>query len=417
MWSSLNQLSNLATQGLAAASEAVNQASEAVTQAATESLRRISNDDDTQENSQASGDNNSNADKAKDNVSTDPINSSCPVATKQDENTSETTKNITDQADQMADSFFNFASQLADEAYKNTLSFTTQAVEQANQAHAQISQQTGEIYNTIMENEVVNNVVKTVEDKTILGDFHKEQSKHINEINELNKASCLPWEGYENSEGLEEKIRALSKDERNFKRNPPNGVSFQFVYKESFQQALMVLEADEDLQKMRFALVPKKMKEEIFWRNYFYRVSLIKQSYQLKELSGSRNSLNNVEASQEKDLPGNSVGSGLGSKTTSRNSQQPADDEKPATSEDEVLEEDPNFASAEFDGQVNADDLQAEMEALGMDDNVDWEKELQDELNEYEVVPENEENQSASKKGSTATSEGWEKEVEDMLNW
>jgi len=132
---------------------------------------------------------------------------------------------------------------------------------------------------------------------------------------------------------------------------------------------------------------------------------------------------------------GNSIGSGLGSKTTSKNSQEPAN-EKPASSEDEVhcdyktkkdddfikflndviindvsLEEDPNFATDDFNTDLNADELQEEMKALGMDDNVDWEKELQEELNEYEVVPENE-----KKGGSDHTSESWEKEVEDMLN-
>jgi len=52
------------------------------------------------------------------------------------------------------------------------------------------------------------------------------------------------------------------------------------------------------------------------------------------------------------------------------------------------------------------------MKALGMDDNVDWEKELQEELNEYEVVPENEKEVG----NSVAASESWEKEVQDMLN-
>ena len=36
---------------------------------------------------------------------------------------------------------------------------------------------------------------------------------------------------------------------------------------------------------MRFKLVPKKIKEEDFWRNYFYRVSLIKQSVALHSMS------------------------------------------------------------------------------------------------------------------------------------
>ena len=132
---------------------------------------------------------------------------------------------------------------------------------------------------------------------------------------------------------------------------------------------------------------------------------------------------------------GNSIGSGLGSKTTSKNSQEPAN-EKAASSEDEVhrdlkkddklsdldilvdkylnndalFEEDPNFATDDFNTDLNADELQEEMKALGMDDNVDWEKELQEELNEYEVVPEN------SEKKDSNQSSSWEKEVQDMLN-
>ena len=32
---------------------------------------------------------------------------------------------------------------------------------------------------------------------------------------------------------------------------------------------------------MRYELVPKKVKEDEFWRNYFYRVGLVKQSFEL----------------------------------------------------------------------------------------------------------------------------------------
>jgi len=42
--------------------------------------------------------------------------------------------------------------------------------------------------------------------------------------------------------------------------------------------ALAVLEHDPNLTEMRFQLVPKVTKEVDFWRNYFYRISLIKQS-------------------------------------------------------------------------------------------------------------------------------------------
>ena len=47
---------------------------------------------------------------------------------------------------------------------------------------------------------------------------------------------------------------------------------------------MAVLEHDENLIEMRFQLVPKVTKEVDFWRNYFYRISLIKQSAQPLDL-------------------------------------------------------------------------------------------------------------------------------------
>lgn len=41
---------------------------------------------------------------------------------------------------------------------------------------------------------------------------------------------------------------------------------------------------DAALEKMRFELVPKIITEENFWRNYFYRVSLICQASDLGTL-------------------------------------------------------------------------------------------------------------------------------------
>ena len=35
------------------------------------------------------------------------------------------------------------------------------------------------------------------------------------------------------------------------------------------------------IEVCRYELVPKAIKEDEFWRNYFYRVSLIKQSFEL----------------------------------------------------------------------------------------------------------------------------------------
>lgn len=41
---------------------------------------------------------------------------------------------------------------------------------------------------------------------------------------------------------------------------------------------------DQQLEKMRFELVPKIITEENFWKNYFYRVSLICQASDLGTL-------------------------------------------------------------------------------------------------------------------------------------
>ncbi|VDI03115.1 Hypothetical predicted protein [Mytilus galloprovincialis] len=80
-------------------------------------------------------------------------------------------------------------------------------------------------------------------------------------------------------------------DKRNFVRNPPAGVQFQFEFEASYPVAMATLQEDSNLQKMRFDLVPKQVKEDIFWRNYFYRVSLIKQSTQLTSLAQETGSM------------------------------------------------------------------------------------------------------------------------------
>lgn len=41
--------------------------------------------------------------------------------------------------------------------------------------------------------------------------------------------------------------------------------------------AMATLKQDPNLDKMRFYLVPREVEELVFWRNYFYRISLLKQ--------------------------------------------------------------------------------------------------------------------------------------------
>eukprot|EP01147_Barroeca_monosierra_P009176 gene9176-1467_t len=110
-------------------------------------------------------------------------------------------------------------------------------------------------------------------------DFDREHQRFIHEKhNKLTGAAVPPWVGCDDEEQLREKILALSHDERNVTRDPPPGAQFSFTFDESFPVAQAILIHDQRLEKLRFKLVPKTISEPVFWRNYFYRVELIKQS-------------------------------------------------------------------------------------------------------------------------------------------
>lgn len=135
------------------------------------------------------------------------------------------------------------------------------------------------------------NVKQTVEEKTIIGDFEKEQERFVTENRDRHSKSEVavpPWVGFNEEEQMKSQILALSSDKRNFVRNPPSGVQFDFDFSTSYPVAMAMLQEDQKLNKMRFELVPKHVKEEAFWRNYFYRVSLIKQSAQLSSMEQER---------------------------------------------------------------------------------------------------------------------------------
>ncbi|XP_070189867.1 synapse-associated protein 1-like isoform X2 [Littorina saxatilis] len=243
--------------------------------------------------------------------------------------------------------------------------------------------------------EQANKLKTTVEEKTILGDFNKEHEKFLTEKKEHKKqedAAVPPWVGYNEEEAMKNQILALSSDRRNFLRNPPSGVKYQFDFNQAYPIALATLQEDPNLQKMRFELVPKKTTEENFWRNYFYRVSLIKQSTQLTSLtqqagdnrssSSSRRSSDSSSTEQkeeeEEDTAKDSSVQEAGSKEESEVPDSPTQDE---------------FVSDTFSQQqLTEEEVRREMEQLGVKDDqkqeevADWEKELQQELQDYEMV-------------------------------
>ncbi|XP_017775753.1 PREDICTED: synapse-associated protein of 47 kDa isoform X3 [Nicrophorus vespilloides] len=124
-------------------------------------------------------------------------------------------------------------------------------------------------------------IKETVEKNTILGDFNKEQEAFSKNQTGGSSNALPPWNGCANEEALKEECLTLSTDKRNFVRSPPAGVDFHFDYDISYPVAMAIMEMDPNLEKMRYDLVPKLITEENFWRNYFYRVSLICQANEL----------------------------------------------------------------------------------------------------------------------------------------
>ncbi|XP_065907438.1 synapse-associated protein of 47 kDa-like [Dysidea avara] len=123
-------------------------------------------------------------------------------------------------------------------------------------------------------------VQTTLADNSVFTEFQTKQKQFIRQQQKEKDAAVPPWVGYNEEEQMKTQILALSSDQRNVLRPPPSGVPFYFNFQHSYPVAMAILAEDPALQKLRFELVPKKLTEEQFWKNYFYRVSLIKQSLQ-----------------------------------------------------------------------------------------------------------------------------------------
>ncbi|CAK6450636.1 unnamed protein product [Pipistrellus nathusii] len=251
-------------------------------------------------------------------------------------------------------------------------------------------------------------------DKTIIGDFQKEQKKFVEEQHtKKSEAAVPPWVDSNDEETIQQQILALSADKRNFLRDPPIGVQFHFDFDQMYPVALVMLQEDELLSRMRFALVPKLVKEEVFWRNYFYRVSLIKQSAQLTALAAQQQAAGKEKSFGRDDvLPLTEAVRPKTPPVVIKSQLKTQEDEEEISTSPGVSE----FVSDAFDAcNIDQEDLRKEMEQLVLDkkqeetpvleeDSTDWEKELQQELQEYEVVAESEKRD-----------ENWDKEIEKLL--
>ncbi|KAF9948234.1 hypothetical protein BGZ72_009834 [Mortierella alpina] len=242
--------------------------------------------------------------------------------------------------------------------------------------------------------------------------------------------SLPAWAGMPDEDQIKTRILSLSKDKRNFLLPPPPGTDFVFDMNVYSSTATATLKQDPNLDKMRFYLVPKEVEELVFWRNYFYRVSLLKQ-VALSIVSGSADPLSETPTTESAtDAADGSNGAGhtrtlsmssaLGyniyfgkddidgppkrsrpnsitvketasasafataekdvSKTTSKKAEKPEvlfETEMPDHDEDPDAWLEKQLASGVSIGGAGGDDDDADI------DVADWEKELQNELKDY----------------------------------
>jgi len=206
---------------------------------------------------------------------------------------------------------------------------------------------------------------ETVSKAPIIADFNQEQEEFIKSKAGKEQESA-PWSGYQGEEELREKILALSEDRRNFLRAPPQGVDFDFEYSAVAAHAVVLLGEDPRLREMRYELVPKKVKEDEFWRNYFYRVGLAKQSFELAPVA---------------PITSTATAKSTNSNTTTSNRSMDDVEDGRGDQEDEFLSEQQEASSRDLQ---EADEA---MKKLGLAKNdAEWEAELEGELNEYEMV-------------------------------
>ncbi|KNC81032.1 hypothetical protein, variant [Sphaeroforma arctica JP610] len=132
-----------------------------------------------------------------------------------------------------------------------------------------------------------NKVRSTVDSMT--EDWEKEQNKFLAEKEQArvfqHDNSMMPlWAGFADEESVKAQILTLSLDKRNFLVDPPAGNDFHFDLDIFSAACMSALKYDPRIETVRFELVPKTVKESRFWRNYLYRVSLIKQQASLSSM-------------------------------------------------------------------------------------------------------------------------------------
>ncbi|EZA51748.1 Synapse-associated protein of 47 kDa [Ooceraea biroi] len=258
--------------------------------------------------------------------------------------------------------------------------------------------------------------------KRLIAELNKEQEAFIASKQAGEKVEAVaPWVGAPNEDALREECLSLSTDRRNFVRAPPPGVEFAWDFEAIQPMAQATLALDPNLESMRFELVPKVISEENFWRNYFYRVSLLRQGYELNAMASQQeeSNPNQTLASTTDSIDHTQVQMTTGQATSTGAT---------TTSSNSALADSPGHEFVSDTMRVSDTDLEEVregMKKLGMQPpkEEDWERELEAELKDYEVVTgggngasqERSIASNATTKDVTASDNDWEKQIDELL--
>ncbi|KAH0955438.1 hypothetical protein HN011_007095, partial [Eciton burchellii] len=261
-------------------------------------------------------------------------------------------------------------------------------------------------------------IKKTVEENRLIAELNKEQEAFIASKQTGEKVEAVaPWVGAPNEDALREECLSLSTDRRNFVRAPPPGVEFAWDFEAIQPMAQATLALDPNLESMRFELVPKVISEENFWRNYFYRVSLLRQGYELNAMARQQE-----ESNPNQTLASDSIDHTQVQMTTGQTTSTGAT----TMSSNNALADSPGHEFVSDTMRVSDTDLEEVregMKKLGMQPpkEEDWERELEAELKDYEVVTDGGASQERCIVSNTATRDvmandnDWEKQIDKLL--
>ena len=112
----------------------------------------------------------------------------------------------------------------------------------------------------------------------VIGSIEKERQKFMVELQkEKNSSAVGDLERLLSNPQAQKHIISISAKTENFTEEPPMKFDLDSEVEEIKASANQIFGLDPRLKEVRFALVPKQISEEKFWRNYAYKLSLVKK--------------------------------------------------------------------------------------------------------------------------------------------